>query len=211
MPARIRQRGRFRPSSIAPKLQRVGTRYDPRDPETLTDTAAIGENNGQEHCVTEQRPDPKRNEDDWLATYWPELALLPDVAVRKSVFSEMQRRYFTRNPWFYLYAAAITVGVFLGGMFGVRWLVGLLGWLGLPGWVAVVAIGVGAVIVYYVGICVIWAGVLRRALRRRLVSMGIPVCVGCGYDCHGLAQARCPECGQSFDEALLRPTPPADG
>lgn len=45
---------------------------------------------------------------------------------------------------------------------------------------------------------------LRRALRQRLVQMGIPICIPCGYDLQGLASTRCPECGTYFQPELFR-------
>ncbi|MBW7905852.1 MAG: hypothetical protein LC135_11320 [Phycisphaerae bacterium] len=38
----------------------------------------------------------------------------------------------------------------------------------------------------------------RRFLRRRLSELGLPTCVGCGYDLRGQVVARCPECGEPF-------------
>lgn len=48
---------------------------------------------------------------------------------------------------------------------------------------------------------------LRRALRRELVRIGIPVCVICGYDLRGQTVARCSECGTASNPALLGLTP----
>jgi predicted Zn-ribbon and HTH transcriptional regulator len=43
-----------------------------------------------------------------------------------------------------------------------------------------------------------------RALRRKLVALGIPVCIGCGHDLRGLSAStrRCPECGAEMTEAV---------
>jgi hypothetical protein len=38
----------------------------------------------------------------------------------------------------------------------------------------------------------------RRFLRRRLGELGLPTCVGCGYDLRGQVVPRCPECGEPF-------------
>ncbi|MCB9854113.1 MAG: hypothetical protein H6818_00390 [Phycisphaerales bacterium] len=47
---------------------------------------------------------------------------------------------------------------------------------------------------------------IQRHLRRRLIASGVPICLHCGYDLRGLQDARCPECGRSFDARLLLPT-----
>ncbi len=44
---------------------------------------------------------------------------------------------------------------------------------------------------------------VRRRLRELLISNGVPICLKCGYDLRGQAEARCPECGTAFDEELL--------
>ncbi len=50
------------------------------------------------------------------------------------------------------------------------------------------------------GLYVAWWVVVRarvqRRLRTRLVRLGVPICVGCGYDLTGNMSGRCPECGQ---------------
>ena len=37
----------------------------------------------------------------------------------------------------------------------------------------------------------------RRHLRERLVQLGVPICIPCGYDLRG-SKERCPECGTAF-------------
>ena len=43
---------------------------------------------------------------------------------------------------------------------------------------------------------------LRRHLRQWLIDEGTPICINCGYDLHGLSEARCPECGAEFHPRL---------
>jgi len=55
---------------------------------------------------------------------------------------------------------------------------------------------------------VVWAFFVRRRLaqgvRRELNSQkGLRLCLSCGYDLSAAPEARCPECGQPFDESLL--------
>ena len=44
---------------------------------------------------------------------------------------------------------------------------------------------------------------IRRLLRRQLHEAGVPICMQCGYDLHGLTKPRCPECGCAVE--LCRP------
>ena len=38
----------------------------------------------------------------------------------------------------------------------------------------------------------------RHHLRERLVQLGVPICIPCGYDLRGSTD-RCPECGTTFE------------
>jgi hypothetical protein len=51
---------------------------------------------------------------------------------------------------------------------------------------------------------------IRQRLRVVLVQEGIPICLACGYDLRGPTEPRCPECGQPFDAALLKPRAAAE-
>ncbi len=44
---------------------------------------------------------------------------------------------------------------------------------------------------------------MRRVVRGDLQAAGVPICIQCGYDLRGQTIARCPECGQPFEEKLL--------
>jgi len=48
---------------------------------------------------------------------------------------------------------------------------------------------------------------VTRSLRRQLIERGVPICFRCGYDLRGQDRPRCPECGQPFDERLLKAKP----
>ncbi len=70
----------------------------------------------------------------------------------------------------------IAVAVAVGILFLIRWvpIIWLLVWVA-PRWGA-------------------------RLERRRLVRLGYPICLACGYDA-GAPAARCPECGREMDGA----------
>lgn len=43
-----------------------------------------------------------------------------------------------------------------------------------------------------------------RFLRGRLLDLGVPVCLGCGYYLRGLTSDRCPECGREIDDRVAK-------
>lgn len=48
----------------------------------------------------------------------------------------------------------------------------------------------------------------RQFIRQYLQGRGVPICLECGYDLRGQTEPRCSECGEAFDERLLRPLAP---
>lgn len=52
----------------------------------------------------------------------------------------------------------------------------------------------------------LWLGAkfIRRSLRAQLNEQGISVCMKCGYQLRGHVEARCPECGRTFNASRLR-------
>lgn len=48
-----------------------------------------------------------------------------------------------------------------------------------------------------------WREPMRLVVRENLQAAGVPICLKCGYDLRGQEIARCPECGEAFDERLL--------
>lgn len=42
---------------------------------------------------------------------------------------------------------------------------------------------------------------LGRVVRRAMRDVGVPICVGCGYDLRASPGPRCPECGYPFNPA----------
>lgn len=68
---------------------------------------------------------------------------------------------------------------------------------GSPDWVRHAAVGCCGVVVSLV----VWRLFRQRTryhLRKRLVQLGVPICIPCGYDLRGSTD-RCPECGTTFE------------
>ena len=45
---------------------------------------------------------------------------------------------------------------------------------------------------------------IRSIFRERLNTLGVPVCIRCGYDLRGQTEPRCPECGTGFEWTKLK-------
>jgi hypothetical protein len=90
----------------------------------------------------------------------------------------------------------------------------------LPGWSLPLLILLVS-LVFAVGIASAGREAARKPIRAFLISRGVPLCLGCGYDLRGLdpgdpgRRAPCPECGKPIGEeaaALMadpQPEPPA--
>ena len=59
------------------------------------------------------------------------------------------------------------------------------------------------------GLNLLWRKAWIRELRCLLRERGVPICLHCGYDLRGLAEARCPECGHVFEPQVLQLQPPS--
>jgi hypothetical protein len=107
----------------------------------------------------------------------------------------------SHSPWigFPVFIAGAIIGViakfFIGGYFG-SWGPDIVLYLCFWG---------GMFASQFVGV-----GRTRRKLRIELVSQQVPICIPCGYDLRGQTEPRCPECGASFDSALLSHGPEGD-
>lgn len=130
---------------------------------------------------------------------YPELRLFPTeqaAAEALRTFDRHQRR--SVSFWIKTFALAVAVSLalqFVVAMLLRRWLV--------PTWLRTGLAGglTGAGIV--VGLEFVWRRPKRLFLRRELIRLGVPVCLHCAYPLRGLDTPRCPECGRSFDPALL--------
>jgi len=143
----------------------------------------------------------------WLA---PELGLLATRSEQREVMKRSRSRAMIwRLVWLEL---ALMPILFAAQWFGIKWLIPALQRQGMS-FVSALLIEIGLFqILVLAGVLLVFRGCqgqMRAAIRAELVKRGICVCVGCGYDCRGQREARCPECGRTFDAALLRATPPA--
>lgn len=70
-------------------------------------------------------------------------------------------------------------------------------YFGSPDW----AVGLGSGGCGIVTSSVVWVlfkNHTRRHLRKKLIQLGVPICLPCGYDLRGSTD-RCPECGTTFE------------
>ena len=63
---------------------------------------------------------------------------------------------------------------------------------------------VAIVILINLAVYYLWREPMRRTLRKELQILKVAICLKCGYDLRGQTEPRCPECGASFDEQLLK-------
>jgi predicted RNA-binding Zn-ribbon protein involved in translation (DUF1610 family) len=89
-----------------------------------------------------------------------------------------------------------------------RW--GILGGLSyltsspIPGWVQELVILGTVAVCMFLTLRFLHRWGVKRELRHRLVTLGVPVCVGCGYLLRGLEPnvEKCPECGRTVDQVV---------
>ncbi len=131
----------------------------------------------------------------------PETRRFPTNADAQQALADWNRQLY-RMPGFWLalaaYTAAVAATAFLLALT-------LRLWIPMPTTPAgrmILVIAAGPIL----GAC-IWLGatwIVRRRylrfLRRRLVTLGVPICLACGYDLRGQELPRCPECGRPTAE-----------
>lgn len=134
-----------------------------------------------------------------------ELKLFPTDAAREKAIDEYASSI---RGWDLglgiLIFAAIGIALLLGVRLGIGTLMQWWPWIGRPMVREPLTFAI-------IGVCMFLAlrvlhrmGV-RKAMRRKLVESGVPVCLGCGYLLQGLSpeSTTCPECGMTI-EARVR-------
>ena len=116
---------------------------------------------------------------------------VPGVASEALTFAKHE---VTRTWRFWLTAVALLVAYVAVMILAGRM---MTQYFGSPDWARYV--GSGCCGVVFSG--VVWRlfrDRTRRHLREKLVQLGIPICLPCGYDLRGSTD-RCPECGTTFE------------
>lgn len=138
----------------------------------------------------------------WNAWLFPELRRFPDEQSRHAAGVEFQRKIGILN---WRIAALLPLAIGFGVL--TPFLVPhLRAWLPLPSPTASVILGGGLIglvqgAVFATFINWSYRKPMQRFLREKLNTLGVPTCVGCGYDTRSLAEPRCPECGRPFAPA----------
>jgi hypothetical protein len=135
----------------------------------------------------------------WLRVV-PEWRQVPDDAERIRI-ADAADRLVMNHPAYYL-------GVCATAYFGVSVAIAATGLARrylpfLPMGATGISIYAVLLAAYYVVIGVVFHRRLTALVRKRLLELGIPICLHCGYDLRGQTEPRCPECGRGFDRKLI--------
>ena len=118
---------------------------------------------------------------------------VPGVASEALTFAKHE---VTRTWRFWLTALALLV-VYMAVMLLAGRM--MTQYFGSPDWVRYVGSGCCWVVISGV-VWRLFRNHTRRHLREKLIQLGIPICLPCGYDLRG-SKERCPECGTAFEVA----------
>ena len=140
-----------------------------------------------------------------LSRRYPEIELFDSPAAATDAVRAWKKQLY-RKPMFWValvgYGCGAGVCVAVALMLVRRWVaVPLSMFGGLIGGIAGGIIGGSGV----AAATWFWGRRFHRFLRERLLALGVPVCLKCGYDLRGQTEPRCPECGTPFDPALIQP------
>lgn len=131
----------------------------------------------------------------WQERLFPELKLLETTKDRRELLTAVERRTVGLGKRI---ALVVALAVVVGSLCAAT-LYTLSRWWPIPQstWGAISGAIVGGTSALSVQI--FWRRPLQREIRRELNRRGVPICVRCGYNLHGLAEPRCPECGTPFE------------
>lgn len=138
----------------------------------------------------------------WNAWLFPELSRFPDEASRRAASWEFQKRVGVIN-WRLGVVLLVAVPFGLLTPMAVPYFRTYLPLQSPMGNVILGGALLGLVPGLLFALFLNWSfrKPLRRFLREKLNTLGIPTCVGCGYDTRDLSSPRCPECGRAFERA----------
>ena len=134
---------------------------------------------------------------------FPELNLLDSKQGRNTLYA-VALKSLLRRPRFWIYVILVPTVLGPAMIFAVQWTEANFPALrGYGGGLIGGMIGglLGGTFQY------VFRKPLRKQIRLQLVTMGIPVCIACGYDLRGQREPRCPECGRPFDAKLMKSKP----
>ncbi len=134
-----------------------------------------------------------------------ELDLFPTDRARQQAFSEISDN--PSRPKRMAVAITLVVAVIFAVASLAKW---LLAKLDVPQGIAGVLLGLAIVVTLMFSIRALHRRVMAHELRLKLLEVGVPICVKCGYALQGLPTdaTRCPECGRVFSDRareLIRP------
>ena len=116
---------------------------------------------------------------------------VPGVASEALTFA----RHEVMRTWRFWLTLLALVGLYMTAMMLVGRI--MTQYFGSPDWVRHVAAGCCYVVISGV----VWRLFRQRTqhhLREKLVQLGVPICILCGYDLRG-STGRCPECGTMIE------------
>ncbi len=130
-----------------------------------------------------------------LAKHYHDLRQFPSVKDAENAVNDGHRQLL-RIPSFWLVLLASTLvaaitGVAIFVAIG-RWLLLASGMFGL--FIYAVTAGLGFSVPIELVATWLWRRRFRRFLRERLIVLGVPVCINCGYNLTGNESGKCPEC-----------------
>ena len=116
---------------------------------------------------------------------------VPGVASEALTFAKHE----VMRTWRFWLTLLALVGLYMTATALAIWT--MTQYFGSPDWVRHAAMGCCGVVVSLAAWRV-FRDRIRRHLRERLVQLGVPICIPCGYDLRG-SKERCPECGTTFE------------
>ncbi len=115
---------------------------------------------------------------------------VPGVASEALTFAKHE----VTRTWRFWLTVLVVLGLYMITTASAIW---TMRRFGSPDWVLHGAVGCCGVVVSLTA-WRLFRDRTRRHLRERLVQLGVPICIPCGYDLRGSTD-RCPECGTTFE------------